>query len=331
MAELPPVSDPAKWKQRPAPWELVAELRIADLVHKATVLPGTASAEPALATATEALAEAWRIVTKEGATPATWWSGSRIERAWSAIHRAEAAVITLDPVFARAVLPRIRRRAVGTSAKGAPATQLDRLDAIAAETNIAPLLDEIAEIHGEVYAANDERHRTVRKFRNWIAGTGVAIGVGLLVVAILQALEPDVISLCGMTDPDDAGTSVKRCLDGGSEPRAGDAALVMLMGALGGLLSVGFALGRPGAARPALFDPARAQLALKALSGALAAFLGVLVLQSDLLFELDLRPTDSAALGAAALLGFAQHLITRYVDQRADAVLGETQPKDQAN
>ena len=218
MTDLPPVRDRTKWKNRPAPWELVTELRIADLVREAEELDQAVHGKAAFATLTEALAEAWHVVAEMKGGPWTWWSGSRVERAWNDIHRAEAAE----------------------------------------------------------------------------NGTG----------------------------------EVRRCVDGGTASHPWDLALVLLFGALGGLLSVGFALGRVSATKSTLFHPARSQMALKAATGAATALVAVLLLQAELL-NVTLQATESAVLAVAVLFGFGQQLLTRFVDQQADAMLGEAQAGQQ--
>jgi len=90
---------------------------------------------------------------------------------------------------------------------------------------------------------------------------------------------------------------------------------VELIGALGGLLSaiVPYVKGDQVSGRYRLF---LAQIVLKMTSGALTAFLGVLLLEGGVLAGLAVQQ-GSKIYAYAAFFGFAQQVVTGFVDRRA--------------
>jgi hypothetical protein len=68
-------------------------------------------------------------------------------------------------------------------------------------------------------------------------------------------------------------------------------------------------------------------MALKAATGAATALIAVLLLQSSL-FAITVESSDATVLAVAGLFGFAQHLLTRFVDERADVLLGPAKTDD---
>jgi hypothetical protein len=327
---LPDVRDGGRWRASRATWELTVALRVADLVRQTeTIEPNKQASRDGEAVA-EALQEAWAIVTSEGGTLGTWWSGFRVERAWNAIHRAEAGLLKLDPWVARVMVPRLQSRIEGAVTKSDRRREYaNTLGDIATAADFEARLPELAQLYRQVYAANDERQQALRTFRNRVVVTAVALTGVLVALALWHALSPEFLALCGTGEGADANREVRRCVDGETSPHPRDVVLVLILGTLGGLLSVGFTLGRASAGRRALFDPTPAQMALKAATGAATALIAVLLLQSSL-FAITVESSEATVLAVAGLFGFAQHLLTRFVDERADILLGPAKTDDAA-
>jgi hypothetical protein len=329
---LPDVPDRGRRRAGLATWELTVRLRVADLVAQTKNLEPDKLAGPDGVAVEEALQEAWAIATSERGTLGTWWSGSRVERAWNAIHRAEAGLLKLDPHVARAMIPRLQsriERAVTKSDKRREYANTLGDIATAPKPKFEARVPELAQLYRQVYAANDERQQALRSFRNRIVMTAIVLTGVLVVLALWHALSPEFLALCGTDEGAVANSEVRRCVDGGSSPHPRDVVLVLLLGTLGGLLSVGFTLGRASAGRNALFDPTPAQIALKAATGAATALIAVLLLQSSL-FAITVESSEASVLAVAGIFGFAQHLLTRFVDVRADVLLGAAKTDDDA-
>ena len=93
-----------------------------------------------------------------------------------------------------------------------------------------------------------------------------------------------------------------------------DVAEIQVVGALGGLLSIAFGLGKIGTPPPR-YNPRPAQAALKPVAGAATALVGVLLIQAGS------PASQSLLLAYAAAFGFGQRLLTQLVDQRASKLL----------
>lgn len=254
---LPDARVRGRGRASPATWELAVALRVADLVRQTeTIEPDKRASRDGEAVA-EALQEAWAIVKSEGGTLGTWWSGSRVERAWNAIHRA-TGLLKLDPQVARAMIPRLQSRIERAVTKSDKRREYaNALGDIATAANFEARVPELAQLYRQVYAANDERQQALRSFRNRVVVTAVALTGVLVALAFWHALSPEFLALCGTGEGADANSEVRRCVDGESSPHPRDVVQVLILGTLGGLLSVGFTLGQASAGRNALFDPCR--------------------------------------------------------------------------
>jgi hypothetical protein len=165
------------------------------------------------------------------------------------------------------------------------------------------------------YEAQDELYARVRDFRN-ILLTGTAL-LTLLVIAvcIVGALRPATIPLCfqpsstaGASQPSTTGPQSFVCPSTTgytARPKGGDVSIVALMGLLGGALSAIFTIQK--------------------LRGTSTPYGGNFV---PGLSELD---SQGQILAYAIVLGIAQHLVTRFVDQKAEAVLGSVPSKEHSS
>jgi hypothetical protein len=329
---LPEVGDERQRRSASSPWRLAVAMRVDDLVRRFKKLDDRKGSSPEGHRVVQALNDAWVQATARDKSLRMWWSGYRVERAWQALHRAEAELLTLDPHLGRASIPRLKSRIAAALPDDEPrrtdyTAQLQKLYD-ATDADFADQVDDLAALYREVYAANDEQHQRLRKFRNLLVVATLALSCLLVVLAIWHAIAPEFLSLCGRAPDEGGNREVRRCVDGGSAPAARDLVLVLMLGTLGGVLSVAFTLGRQGAGRNARFDPTPIQMSLKAASGATTGLIGVLLLQSGLIL-VTVESSEAAVLTAAAVFGFAQHLLTRFVDLRANRLLGAEDDNDE--
>jgi len=96
--------------------------------------------------------------------------------------------------------------------------------------------------------------------------------------------------------------------------------IVAVMGLLGGALSAAFTIQRlRGTSTPYGIPVALAIHKLPA--GALTAIVGLILIHGDFVPGLSELDSQGQILAYAILFGFAQHLATRYIDQKAEDVL----------
>jgi hypothetical protein len=104
-------------------------------------------------------------------------------------------------------------------------------------------------------------------------------------------------------------------------PAPGDVALVALFGLLGGALSSAFAL-RKLQGTATTYDVPLALALLKLPSGALTAIVGILLVRGEFIPGLSQLDNQPQILAYAFFFGIAQQVATRYLDSRAEAILG---------
>ena len=187
------------------------------------------------------------------------------------------------------------------------------------------------------YDAQDELYAQVRNFRNILIAGTVLLALLVIAVCIVGALQPGTIPLC-FQPSNTAGTSPPPITGGESfvcpsttgyaaRPTGGDVSIVALMGLLGGALSATFTIQKlRGTSTPYGVPVALAVLKLPA--GALTAITGLVLLYGKFIPGLSELDSQGQILAYAIVLGIAQHLVTRFVDQKAEAVLRSVPSKD---
>ncbi|HEV2781886.1 MAG TPA: hypothetical protein VGX25_21065 [Actinophytocola sp.] len=258
----------------------------------------------------EAMQIAYRS-TMAKANLASWYSGSHIERAWRALHLAEAKVIASSPDLP-ARLPAVRARALEDLKYND--WRVEALDAIDPDRIGTHERATVAEALRAAFTISDNSHTGVRSLRNRLVLFGLLL-LGLnLVLGALSSLIPSLLPLC-----------VKGiCPTGGPGPTGGDIWLVQLLGALGGAVAVVILLLNT---RPSVvaYTLTPYQATIKIMLGSVLAVVGVLIAGTGLLQ--DIVANRPALLVLALVLGYAQHLGTRFLDHYADFVVGKAQPK----
>jgi hypothetical protein len=253
------------------------------------------------------------------------YSGGPIERTWTSIHRASENLILVapedwlraylwvidaalvehldpsDPRFEpfRADLQRLR------GGHGTPPPALTHADR-----------ERIAVMRRTADIASDLRQRAVRSFRNALILSSMMLFFLLTALVLWHAVRPAFIDLCK------AGTGGVVC-PRGATPKSADLALIVLLGALGGLFSSVVPLVRSRKIRGP-YELTGPQALLKAASGATTAILGLLLLQGDFFAGVKIE-SGTALLAYAAFFGIAQQVVTQLVDRRAGELSGDAQ------
>lgn len=283
-----------------------------------------------------------------------FYSGSDIDQAWKAIHRAQAALYVIYP--ARELLPQAEHveaviaelpeqtvlqklvtnltyeisRAAPASSTPAPAPTLAPSAPAPAPSAPAPSPStptppasalptdpgtRLRGIYERAMDVSDKLQADARALRNALITASIAILVVLIVIGVAHLIEPKIISLCA------SAQGHKACPIDGS-PHGLDVFVVELAGMLGGLLSIVI----PVATGERIKTPYRVfnqQLIVKTLAGAATAVGGVLLLAGGLIDTIKLEST-TAILGYAAVFGFAQQIVTGAIDRRANSLAKQT-------
>lgn len=184
------------------------------------------------------------------------------------------------------------------------------------------------------YDAADEQYARVRSFRNVLIIGAVLLSMLVIAVCLVGARNPAAIPLCSNPSSTTAAAAApvpqKVCPTSELDtygPRGGDVAIVALMGVLGAALSATLAVQKlRGTAAPYAVPVALAFFKLPA--GALTAIAGLLLIKGDFVPGFSQLDSQGQILAYAIVFGVAQHLVTRFVDQRADDVLSSLPRKE---
>jgi hypothetical protein len=321
-----------------AAWRAVVQIRAASLKRR---LNGAA---PPTSTATR---RAWRIVrgsateAKRYAEPPPsfmdrcfdWYSGASIEKAWAALHEGEIALMSLEsPARVKAWIPSIRALLESSldssdARRLARGAELDHLEHAQLASWTPSETAELQFIQRDTYSASDDQQRALRRFRNLLGGSSLALVVLLIILAVIHTAQPNFISLCVAPAVSAATTHARGgapnqdlCASGSDQPTGYDLFEIELVGALGGLLAGILVLaGRPAPRSP--YNLPSAQLVLKVVAGAGTALLGIALLQSGVFSGFIEAQPGSHVIGYAALFGFSQQLLTGLIDKRAAQLL----------
>ncbi len=271
-----------------------------------------------------------------------FYSGSKIELTWLAIHRARAELYLLYPD----VELKTQSEGLGvlladlpetSTLRGALTTALGRLGtkehAPAAEPGIpitryvtinrpsqeepvvkpeAGIRPELKRIYEHAMGISDVLQREARVLRNNMMFASASIFMVAVTLGVLHVCDTTIVSLCAKSNV---------CpIDGNPHPL--DVFVVELAGMLGGLLSVVIPL----SSGERIMTPYRVfnqQLILKTLAGAVTAVGGVLLVGGQLISVVKIGDT-TALLAYAFVFGFSQQIVTGAVDRRANTLAKET-------
>lgn len=175
------------------------------------------------------------------------------------------------------------------------------------------------------YEAADEQYARVRSLRNTLIIAAAVLTALVGVVCIVGLRFPDAIPLC-FHPPGQPSACPST---GGPVPKPGDVSIVALMGILGGAMSATFVLQRLRITPAPISKDLKVSLAfLKLPAGALTAIGGLILIHGRFIPGLTDLDSQGQILAYAIVLGVAQQLVTRFVDQKADDVLAAVPSKE---
>lgn len=327
-----PAPIPASWKGLAAPWRQVVQqyrvMMLCDLLRLNLTDQDQINERAFLIV--ELLKDA-NIASRERISFPRWWWGTEIERAWARLH--EVGQRTVDLLPEAELLTRAAFAAARGSAYLMPADQrLQRLVALTAEASKASglkppppaqhlpaaplnastlaLRSAIVEVMRATQKCTDERGQQARYFRNRLVIASLVSFLFAVALVTMQWLfdKPELLP----PTQDWHGKAWAFLL------------VVMIFGSVGALFTTIPAMAKI----PLNFSPFNLpyqQALLKILFGPLVAVIGIAMLSTG---DLPVKaPTTFPALALfAVVFGAGQHVVTRYVDERASAILSGTAP-----
>lgn len=344
--ELAPAEPAYDWSGRPAisSWREGARTRAHELEALARWL--TSLSDSVRDESMVAALHAHLAVAREAATTHAGVlrsiTGSSYERAASNIDAAESTLLRIAPEwYLRGQMPSLLRHVERhLSATDRRLTRLQQLEGEGALLDDAGRTTVIA-AHRAASSEAGREHARVRSFRNVLTVTSLVLVLLAAGVAILGAVAPKAVPLC--FGPETEGRIVVVCPTEQSEfvapplPEQGpsnpdvddvvrntassrDVFTVELVGLLAASVAAAAALrGIRGTSTP--FGLPVALAILKLPTGALTAFLGLLLMRGGFVPGLSALDTSGQILAWAVVFGYAQQVFTRLVDQQAHTVL----------
>lgn len=277
--------------------------------------------------------------------PLDRWRGTSVEQAYQSLHAAEIFLIELLPdEQVRALVPKVTSKAGLILHPHDPRrAQIDALPARLTGSGgvSAEIRATVQRAMEAVYEATDQLHTRLRDFRNILLVSTAMIGVLMIALVFLVAYHPTAMPLCfnpsvtsavpatGVPDATQppAGTTMACPTGDRRTPSGGDIVIVAGLGLLGGALAAAFAIRNlRGTSTP--YDIPIALAWLKVPCGALTAVAGILLLGGNFLPGLSQLDSQPQILAYALVLGFAQQVGTRLIDNQAQTILNRVPSSD---
>ena len=269
--------------------------------------------------------------------PVDWWRGTSIEQAYRSLHAARVFLVELvGEEDLNALVPGVLARAQSSL----PAIESQRIEAEITPTAGRKIKRaELIHILERVYAAADEAHTHIRRFRNVLLLTAAFIAAFTLLLICGVANHPAAVPLCFQPDittaqaatlpPNQMPPSHRLVCPSGEQamgkdplPSGLDVWIIAGLGLLGGGLASAISVRKiAGSATP--YDVPLALALLKVPTGALTAVAGILLLGGGFVPGLSELDTQRQILAYALVFGYAQQLATRYLDDRATTLLAD--------
>ncbi|MCW2699772.1 MAG: conserved rane protein of unknown function [Blastococcus sp.] len=282
-------------------------------------------------------------VARDAALGTTGNRGARMERAVGHLDAAEAVLLRRSPDdYLEGSLPGLLAHVQAHLPPSHP--QRLRVEALAlppTDEVIGPLSGEdrtaLAEAARAAGWAARREHTRLRSFRTIVALTSLALLLLALAIGAVGAARPEWMPLCfapqganavvcptataatGGSDADPA-TATQIATVVATTARGPDTGLVMLVGLAGAAVTAAAALRRiRGTSTP--YAVPVTLLLLKLPTGALTAFLGLILLHGNFVPGLSALDSSDQILAWALVFGAAQQLVTGLVDKKAQSVL----------
>ena len=286
------------------------------------------------------LDKAWNAAFRIDPLPrrlANWWRGTLVETAYRHMHAAEVLLLDLadkDELHA-AIRPAVARASAALNREDPRQRTVEEFRKYDTVDRLRPRLRNTVR---DSYAALDARHAQLRSFRNILLRSALSITVLMIVALVAISRAPGVLPLCfprelvetssegvvttqtGINCPTRAATD---------DPSGGDVLVVALLGLLGGALAAAMSIRNlKGTTTP--YDVPVALAMLKVPLGSFTALLGLVAIRGDFVPGLSALDSQVQILAYALVFGFAQQVLTRLLDQRAQTLLDGLPSKDLA-
>ena len=260
-------------------------------------------------------------------------SGSSVERAQGNLDAAEADLLRLAPVsYLCGLMPGLEAHVNRNLPKDDP--RRVRVVQLSRKSETEELNErERGTVVSAVHAANSQRRRDVirvRSFRNIILAAALLLMVVAVGLGILGSINPGLTPLCFAPDDTAVCPTHQAAIAQGETPDQAMSAtasgwdiwLVELIGIVAATVATAFALRKiRGTSTPYSLPVALAMLKLP--TGALTAFLGILLMRGGFVPGLSALDTSAQILSWAIVFGYSQQLFTRFVDDQAQSVLAD--------
>lgn len=259
------------------------------------------------------------------------WRGTSVEQAYRNTHSAKVFLVDLLPVVELQMLaPEVSSRLAVLDRADPRRVEAERLLTDADSRTRRAALKQAMETS---YDAVDEKYTRLRDFRNIILLTAalITVFIGLLTLAVERS--PDAVPLC-FERPAATGTGPQGlgnvCPSGlRQSPSPGDMPIVAGLGAIGGLLAALLSIRTLRGTSVPYGIPVALAL-LKVPAGMLTAVAGILLFGGGFVPGLSNLDSQRQILAYALVFGYAQQLITRLVDDRAQSILNKIPSKGSA-
>jgi hypothetical protein len=271
-----------------------------------------------------------------------WWRGTSIEQAYRSLHAARVFLVELvEEEDVEALLPGVLARVQSCLPATDPQRiELEKLPNADRKIKRAKLIRALE----RGYAASDEAHANIRRFRNVLLCVAALIAACTFLLIREVAEHPTAVPFCfqpdittsqaAMLPPDQAPGSRRVVCPSGEQalgenplqPRGSDVWIVAGLGLLGGGLASAISV-RKLASSAAPYDVPLALALLKVPTGALTAVAGILLLGGGFVPGLSELDTQRQILAYALVFGYAQQLATRFLDDRATTLLEQVPSK----
>ena len=254
-----------------------------------------------------------------------WWdmkNGAVIERAMSNLDAAEALLLRRAPLpYLKGQLPHLWAHVRQHLPANDPRRQY--VQNMATPNNHENLnYSDVELLIQSVRAASSEARREfarVRNFRNTLLSTAVLMTLIALAVATWGLLRPEDLNIC--FNPPDG-----RVCPSGNAPLGTDIVLLEFVGMVSGALSGSVFLRHMRGTSSRLGLPV-ALAVLKLPTGALTAFLGLVLMRGEFIPGLSNLDSSAQIIAWAVVFGAAQQLVTGLIDRQADTVLKQIRGK----
>ncbi|MGK5112736.1 MULTISPECIES: hypothetical protein [unclassified Geodermatophilus] len=284
------------------------------------------------------LDKAWNAAFRIDPLPrrlANWWRGTLVETAYRHMHAAEVLLLDLageDELHAE-IRPAVARANAALNREDPRQRTVEEFRKYQSADKLRPRLRSVVR---DSYAALDARHTQLRSFRNILLMSAVSITVLMVVAMVAISRAPEVLPLCFPRELVDTSSGAVVTTQAGvncptrsatDDPSGGDVLVVALLGLLGGALAAAMSIRNlKGTTSP--YDVPVALAMLKVPLGSFTALLGLVAIRGDFVPGLSALDSQVQILAYALVFGFAQQVLTRLLDQRAQTLLEGLPSKD---